>query len=85
MSQIRNNTGEKKVWFIVFMALQLFGIICNSSKQLIEWLERLTVNAEVATVHKLNNSILRHSGIWGAADEAVTNAIKNHKYSLLSN
>ncbi len=40
---------------------------------LAEWLERLTANAEVATVLGSGPSILRHSGIWGAADEAVLN------------
>jgi hypothetical protein len=35
-----------------------------------EWLERLTVNAKVAG---FDPSILRHRGIWGAADEAVLN------------
>ncbi len=32
------------------------------------WLERLAVNAKV---EKVLSSILRHSGIWGAADAAV--------------
>ncbi len=36
-----------------------------------EWLKRLAVNAEVATVLGSLPSIVRHSGIWGAADEAV--------------
>ncbi len=41
---------------------------------LAEWLKRLTANAKVAIV---DPSILRHSGIWGAADEPVLN--KGHK------
>ncbi len=47
---------------------------------LAEWLERLAVNAEVATVLGFDPSILWHSGIWGAADEAVLNNVhKNNK------
>ncbi len=38
-----------------------------------EWLERLTANAEVVTVRI---SILRHSVIWGVADEALLNKIQ---------
>ncbi len=38
-----------------------------------EWLERLTANAEVATVPVFNPSVLQHSGFWEAADEAVLN------------
>ncbi len=46
---------------------------------LAEWLDRLTANAEV------DRSILRHSGIWGAADEAVLNKVhkKTHKLSAV--
>ncbi len=48
---------------------------------LAKWLERLTDNAIVATRNSLgfDPSILRHSGIWGAADEAVFNKVKVHK------
>ncbi len=42
---------------------------------LAEWLERLTANAKVATVLVFDFSIFRHSGIWGAADEAVLNEV----------
>jgi hypothetical protein len=45
------------------------GIKCCDGWDLAECLERLTANAEVATV--LDASILRHSGILRAADEAV--------------
>ncbi len=38
---------------------------------LAEWFERLTANAGIATVHGFDPSILRHSGIWGAATDAV--------------
>jgi hypothetical protein len=49
---------------------------------LAEWLERLTVNAEVAT--GFEPSILLHSGIWGAADGAVLNTVhkKYKKFPL---
>ncbi len=48
-----------------------------------EWLERLTPNAEVTT---FLGSILRHSEIWGAADEAVLNKVlKNKKNNLKKN
>ncbi len=40
-----------------------------------EWLEHLTANAEVATRPGFDPSILRHSGIWGAADEALSNKV----------
>jgi hypothetical protein len=36
-----------------------------------EWLEHLTANAEVDKSPGFDPSILWHSGIWGAADEAV--------------
>ncbi len=40
------------------------------------WLERLTAIAKVATVLAgFDPSILRHSGIWGAADEALLNTV----------
>jgi len=39
---------------------------------LAEWLDQMTASAKVATVL---GSILRHSGIWGAADEAVLNEV----------
>ncbi len=41
-------------------------------RDLAEWLEHLTANAEVSTV-RFDPSILWHSGIWGVADEAVLN------------
>ncbi len=46
---------------------------------LADWLERLTVNAKVATVLGSIPSILRHSEIWGAADEAVLNNVHKKK------
>ncbi len=46
---------------------------------LAEWLERPTVNAEVATVLGFDPLILRHSGIWGAADKAVLNTLHRKK------
>ncbi len=39
---------------------------------LAEWSERLTTNT-------VDSSILRHSGIWGAADEAVFNYVLKNK------
>ncbi len=42
-------------------------------------LKRLAVNAKVATVLGYDHSILRHSGIRGAADEAVLNNIHKNK------
>ncbi len=46
-----------------------------------EWLEHLTAIAEVPNSPGFDPSILRHSGIWGAADEAVLNTVykKNPK------
>jgi hypothetical protein len=49
---------------------------------LAEWLERLTANALVATVLGSTPSILRHSRIWGTADEGVLNIV--HKKSKKS-
>jgi hypothetical protein len=52
----------------------------RSGWDLAEWLEPLTVNAEVATVlGSIPASSLRHSGIWGAADEAVLNTVHVHR------
>ncbi len=45
---------------------------------LAEWLERLTANVEVASVLGYP-SIFRHSGIWGAADEAGLNKVRIKK------
>ncbi len=47
---------------------------------LAEWLERLTANLEVDP--RFDPSFLWHSGIWGAADEAVMNKVlkKSKKY-----
>ncbi len=52
-----------------------------------EWFERLTANAEVATDQGStpHPGILRHNGIWGAADETVLNKVleKPKKSSLI--
>ncbi len=45
----------------------------NRDRDLAQWLERLTDNAEVYNCPGFDSSILRHSGIWGAADEATSN------------
>jgi hypothetical protein len=44
-------------------------------------LERLTANAKVAG---FDPGILRHSGIWGAADEAVSNKVQYKKFPYLT-
>ncbi len=50
-------------------------LIITCGWDLAEWLERLTTNAEVATIL---GSIPASSGIWGAAKETVLNkALKN--------
>ncbi len=54
-------------------AIRLDEIQPSGKYDLAEWLERLAVNAKVATVLGFDPSILRHCGIWGAADEAVLN------------
>jgi hypothetical protein len=54
-----------------------------------EWLERLAVKCQCLSrnsPHGFDPSILRHSGIWGAADKAVLNNVhkkKNPKRSPL--
>ncbi len=48
-----------------------------------EWLERLTANAEVATV--LGSSILLHSATWEAADEALLNKVHTYKKQITAN
>jgi hypothetical protein len=40
-----------------------------------EWSERLTTNTKVATVLGFDPSILRNSGISGAADEALVKKV----------
>jgi hypothetical protein len=54
------------------MAISLLWLLVPL-QDLAEWLERLTANAVVATL----GLILRHSGIWGAADEAMLNIVLN--------
>jgi hypothetical protein len=49
------------------------------SWDLAEWLQRLIANAEVVTVLGFDPSILRHSGIWGTADDAVLNTVHRRK------
>jgi hypothetical protein len=52
-------------------------------RSIAKWLERLAVNAKVARNSPgFKTSILRHNGIWGAADEAVLNNVHNSKKSL---
>ncbi len=48
---------------------------------LAKWLERLTAKAETTTVPGFDPSILRHSEIWGAVDEAVLNTVHRKKIS----
>jgi hypothetical protein len=49
-------------------------------------LERLAVNAKVATfLGSIPCSILRHSEIWGAADEAVLNNEHKKKEKIFKN
>ncbi len=55
-----------------------------SGLDLAEWLERLAVNVKVAKSPGLESSILRHSGIRGAADEAVLNNVHKKKKSKKS-
>jgi hypothetical protein len=52
---------------------------------LAERLERLAVNATVATGPGFHPSILRHGGIWGAADEAVLLLYSVHKKEKIQN
>ncbi len=39
------------------------------------WFERLTAKVNVATESWVQPSNLRHSGIWGAGDDAVLNEV----------
>jgi hypothetical protein len=45
-------------------------------------LKHMPANAKVATVLEIDPSILQHSGIGGAADEAVLNKIIKKKKML---
>ncbi len=47
---------------------------------LAEWFQSLTANAKDATI---DPSILLHSGIWAAADEAVLNQVLYSKDSTI--
>jgi hypothetical protein len=45
-------------------------------RDLAEWLERLAINANyIRNSAGFDPSLLRHSVIWGAADEAVLNNV----------
>jgi hypothetical protein len=55
-----NNSGLPYTYYACYLA---------------EWLERLDVNAKVATVLCSISASSLHSGIWGVADEAVVNNV----------
>jgi hypothetical protein len=63
----------------VMGTLSWLSVSGTNMVDLAEWLERLTANAVVATVLGFDPSVLRHSGIWGAADEAVLTIVHKKK------
>ncbi len=70
---LHKKVGVRNEIFCIFPLL-VKGGTKNSTSQAFSshWLERLTANAKIAAVLG-SISILRHRGIWGAADEAVLN------------
>ncbi len=54
-----------------------------SRRYLAVWLERLTANA--VNCPGFDPSILRHSGIWGAAVEAVSKIVHKKKNQKIQN
>ncbi len=81
--QYRKNTIiEAFVCFPFDMDIMDYIYIRWMRSSLVVSLDRLTVYAEVASSDIQHLSILRHSGIWGAADEAVLNTVHRRKKNL---
>ncbi len=59
-------------------------ILIILGRDLAEWIERLAVNLKVVTVLGLDPSILRHSGIWWAEDEAVLINVRKNEGKKIS-
>ncbi len=57
-----------------------FGRVSVWMRSIGEWLEHQTANAKVATfLGSISCSIYRHSGIWGAVNEAKINKVHKNK------
>ncbi len=75
--RIQDNQAEESI-SLFYHILPFFTIFCGWD--LAEWLERLAANV-VTVLHGIDPSILRHSKIIGAADEAVLNNVHKTKKS----
>ncbi len=63
-----DNGFETVTIYVLFSSM----LLSSNGWVLAAWLERLTINAKVAG---FDPSILRHRGIWGAADGTVLNKV----------
>ncbi len=88
----RNFAEFRRNWAEITSEVKKFrGIPCRrnsvdtlarTGRDLAEWLERLTANAEVATVLGLIPASSDHSWIWGLADEAVLNKVLKNSQKI---
>ena len=62
--------------YFIFVSLLIFFLIQTRLKESNFWLHIYSITRRNSSVRSgLDPSILRHSGIWGATDDAVLNKV----------